>query len=312
MRYNIDCKVQKIKKHLQQIVGVAGVAICLTLYLRNPSFPTPDKILILLIFVFMIFKQTLVMLGRLLPFVAVILVYESFRGFADGLSGQINFSLAPAADELMFGGLPTAYLQNLLWDGSTKWYDFVFYGAYLLHFILPIALAIVVWKTKIKEYWRTVASFALVAFMAFATYALLPAAPPWMASDQGYIAPITRVSTDVWAAIGLQDFPSVYNAVSPNPVAAIPSLHAAWATLLAIIVFKLYGWRWGLVSTIYPSLIFVGTVYQGEHYVFDVVLGACYAAAGFALTSYAAKILKTSKSQHRGLAKLKPHRSPLT
>ncbi|MBA3757685.1 phosphatase PAP2 family protein [Candidatus Saccharibacteria bacterium] len=297
--------MQKTKKYFLQMLGAAGVATCLILFLINPSFPTPDKILFFLVFVFMIFKQATVMLRRLLPFVAVLLVYESFRGFADELGAQVNFTLAPAADELLFGGLPTTYLQNLLWTGSVSWYDFVFYGAYLLHFILPIALVILIWKTRPKHYWRSVASFTIVAFAAFVTYFLIPAAPPWMAAEQGYIAPITRISSEVWGAFGLQDFPSLYNSISPNPVAAIPSLHAAWATLISIIVLRLYGGRWGLFSAIYPVLIFIGTVYQGEHYVFDVILGVIYAAAGYYLTYYAVNLLQARKTYRRKALRLK-------
>jgi membrane-associated phospholipid phosphatase len=84
----------------------------------------------------------------------------------------------------------------------------------------------------------------------------------------------------------LNDFPSVYNHISPNPVAAIPSLHAAWATLLVIFVYKLYGKRWALLACVYPFLIYVGTVYQGEHYAFDELTGILYAAAAYLATPY--------------------------
>lgn len=268
------------------MIGISGSVACLYIFLRQPSFPTPDKILIFLIFTFMSIKQAVPMLKRLLPFIAVLLVYESFRGFADQLNQNVNYLLMPNADQKLFGGLPGAWLQNWLWRGEVSWYDFIFYGAYLLHFLLPIGLALLVWKTREAQYWKTVSCFAVVAFASFLTFALFPAAPPWMASDQGYITPLTRVSSEVWAAFGLQDFPSVYSQISPNAVAAVPSLHAAWATLLSVLVFKFYGRRWGAVSLIYPALIFIGTIYQGEHYAFDVILGALYAYGGYRLTSY--------------------------
>lgn len=279
--------MQKLKQNLLQIFGFAGSAACLYVFFRQPSFPTPDKLIVFLTFLFMSFKQALPMLKRLIPFIAVLVVYESFRGFADQLNQNVNYTLAPAADERFFGGLPGAYLQDLLWTGSVSWYDFVFYGAYLLHFILPIGLAVLVWKTRATDYWRVVSCFAVVAFASFITFALFPAAPPWMASDQGYITNLTRVSSEVWAAFGLTDFPSLYSQISPNAVAAVPSLHAAWAALISILVFKLYGPKWGSISLVYPALIFVGTVYQGEHYAFDVILGAIYAYGGYRLTSYA-------------------------
>ena len=109
----------------------------------------------------------------------------------------------------------------------------------------------------------------------------LPAAPPWLAAQEGIIEPITRISSHVWYSLGIQDFPSVYDAISPNPVAAIPSLHAAASTLFAILIFRLYGRRWGLLATSYPLLIYIGTVYEGEHYVFDLIVGAAYAVIAY-------------------------------
>jgi hypothetical protein len=286
--------MKKIKNNLERIVGIIGVILCGLAYIHAPSFPTPDKLLIFLVFVFMIFNQALAMLKHLLPFVAVILAYESFRSVADKLNSHVDYLTAPRFDQFVFRNLPTTYLQNWLWHGHVRWYDFTFYGAYMLHFIIPIALAILVWKTREKYYWRLVSTYVVTAFAAFITFLVFPAAPPWMASDGHYIHYIVRISSDVWFAMGLHDFPSVYNQLSPNPVAAIPSLHAAWATLLVIFVYKLYGKRWALLAAIYPFLIYVGTVYEGEHYAFDELTGILYAVAAYFITPYLMiKIKKT-------------------
>jgi hypothetical protein len=284
--------MDKVKRYGEQAIGAAGTVIFLALFIANPSFPTPDKLLIFLLFVFMMFNQALAMLKHLLPFVAVLLAYESFRGVADKLNSHVNYTLAPQVDRLLFGNLPTVYLQNWLWSGHVKWYDFAFYIAYMLHFIIPIGLAILVWKTREKQYWRVINTYSLCAFMAFFTFLLLPAAPPWMAAQAHVIQPITRISSDVWYALGLKDFPSVYNHISPNPVAAIPSLHSAWATLLVIFVYRLYGRRWTLLACIYPFLIYIGTIYQGEHYAFDVITGILYAIAAYFITPYLMKNIK--------------------
>lgn len=226
------------------------------------------------------------MAKHVLPFIAVVLAYESFRSKADQLNSHVNFTFMPRFDNWLFGNLPIAVFQDWLWRGHVRWYDFVFYLAYMLHFILPLCLAILIWKTRAAHYWRTVWTYLSVAFAAFLTYLVFPAAPPWMAADEHVIQPMHRISSDVWWALGLHDFPSFYNHISPNEVAAVPSLHAAWATLLAVFIYKLYGRRWGLVATLYPLLIYVGTIYQGEHYAFDVLAGIAYALAGYWLTPY--------------------------
>jgi membrane-associated phospholipid phosphatase len=288
------------KKILMRIAGVVGTIVCLAAFIHAPSFPTPDKLVIFLAFVFMIFDQAWAMLKRLLPFVVLLLFYESFRSLADQINKNVNYLFAPHMDKLIFGNLPTVTLQGWLWKGSVSWYDYIFYLAYMMHFILPIGLAILVWKTREKFYWRVVSTYLVVAFAAFITFFLFPAAPPWLASQNHYIEPLRRISSDVWAGLGLHNFPSVYNHISPNPVAALPSLHAAWATLLIIFVYRLYGRRWAALASLYPFLIYVGTVYEGEHYAFDVISGIVYAVAGYLATPY---IMKFCGRQWRTLSR---------
>lgn len=276
-------------KKLFRLIGLAGTLACLVVFALRPSFPTPDKLVLLMTFVFMSFSQALVMLKHVLPFVVLLLVYELFRSLVPGLNGHVNYQLAPHFDSYVFGNLPTVILQNWLWHGHVSWYDYVFYLAYMAHFILPMGLAILVWKSRARYYWQVVNTYLLTAFAAFVTYFLFPAAPPWLASQDHFIRPITRISSDVWYSLGIKDFPSFYNHIAANPVAAVPSLHAAWATLLVLFVAKLYGRYWALLAGLYPLLIFVGTVYQGEHYAFDVISGALYAVAGFYLYPYLAQ-----------------------
>jgi membrane-associated phospholipid phosphatase len=277
---------RKTKISPLQVVGVVGSVACIVIFGYQPSFPTPDKLLVFLIFVFMSFRQALVMLKHIAPFVALILVYESFRGLVPRLNGHVNYTLAPAFDRKLFGTLPSRRLQDWLWSGHARWYDSLLYVPYLLFFAVPLGMAILIWKTREKHYWLAVTTYVATFFSAFLTFLLFPAAPPWLASDKHYIEPITRISSHVWANLGLHDFPSLYDHISPNPVAAIPSLHAAISTLSSLFIFKLYGSRWGALSLLYPLLICFGVVYEGEHYVFDVMLGIIYAIGAFWLTPY--------------------------
>lgn len=271
----------KNKITFSQALGVVLTIASLVIFYRNLSFPTPDKLIIFLTFVFMIFGQAKLMLRRLLPFAVLLLAYESFRGIADSLNTHVNYTLAPQVDRFIFGKLPTDYLQGWLWTGDAKWYDIVLYIPYLLFFVLPIGLAILVWKTKDQYYWKVVTTYLTVFFGGFITFLIFPAAPPWLASQNHYIEPITRISSQVWEELGIHNFPSIYNKISPNPVAAIPSLHSACATLFAIFIFKIYGKKWGLLSLIYPAMIYFGVIYEGEHYFFDVFVGICYGVVGY-------------------------------
>lgn len=280
------------------LLGVGGSTASLAVFAAEPSFPTPDKLLLFALFVGLMFRQATQVFIRLAPFVALLLVYESFRGIVPHLNTRVNFMWMVDVDRWLFGGtLPTTTLQNWWWNGQVQWYDFMFYLPYMLHFVLPFALAIVIWKTREQEYWRYITAFISISFFAFLVFLVFPAAPPWMASDLGYIENIERISSSVWFSLGINDFPSLYNQVSPNPVAAVPSLHAGYATLFAIFVITLFKSPWRYVSLVYPVLIYVGTVYQGEHYAIDEILGGVLALAGFLwspwLLRYTQKVLRT-------------------
>ncbi len=276
----------KNKRYVTRIVGAAGTLALLAIFIHSPSFPTPDKLFVFLFFSFLAIGQGWELFKRLFPFVAVILLYESFRSVADHLNSHVNYSLAPHLDRLIFGSLPTASLQKWLWHGHVQWYDIVLYIPYMLFFIIPLFLAILVWKMREQHYWEVIIAYSVLFYSAFLTFLLMPTAPPWLASQNHYIRPITRVSSYVWNSLGIHNFPSVYNHLAPNPVAAFPSLHAGVSTLFSIIIFKLFGWRWGLVSLAYPLLIYFGVVYEGEHYASDVIVGALYAFAAYYLTPY--------------------------
>src|SRR3990172_12280711 len=112
-----------IKKNLWRYIGLTGSLVCLGIFIREPSWPTPDKLLVFLTFVFMALGQAREMLKRLLPFVALLLVYESFRGLAHSLNTHVNYTWMIIMDREIFGSLPTAVLQNWLWHGHVQWYD---------------------------------------------------------------------------------------------------------------------------------------------------------------------------------------------
>lgn len=283
---------------LLRCVGVIGTALCTGLFLDQPSWPTPDKIFVYLVFVFMSFGKGWQLARRLGPFVGLLLVYESFRGLVPSLNHRVDYTILPAIDHVLgFGRLPTARLQEWLWLGNIRWFDFILYGFYMLHFVLPVSLALWIWRTRDNWYWRYITSFLVLSFSGFICFLLFPASPPWLASDKGIIEPITRISSSVWAAFGIHDFPSLYNRISPNPVAAMPSLHAAYATLFSMFVYKLYGKKWALLSAIYPLCIYFGTIYQGEHYAIDEIAGAALAVFAYWVTPKLMRAGKLALSQ---------------
>jgi len=261
---------------------IVGVAV---LFVVQRNFWTPDTLFIVLLALFVVLGQARAFLLRFAPFLLLLLTYDSFRSIADQLNTHVHFTEMINFDRFITGGsLPTADLQNILWHGHVQWYDFYFYFLYTIHFLAPVLLAILLWKLRPKMYWSFVGALVGLSFAAFFTYVIFPAAPPWMASDLHYIAPIHHISSDVWSAMGVTNYSQVYAKLAPNAVAAVPSLHAAYPTLFVLFLISAFGWRRTWWTIIYPISIWVGVVYLGEHYVFDVILGIIYAVGIFALT----------------------------
>jgi len=97
----------------------------------------------------------------------------------------------------------------------------------------------------------------------------------------------------------VHNFPTLYEKFAPNQVAAVPSLHSAYPTLVALFIRQLYGARWGAVAFLYPISVWIGVVYMGEHYVFDVIFGAAYAVAAFYGVSALMRVWKRWRVQRR-------------
>ena len=66
----------------------------------------------------------------------------------------------------------------------------------------------------------------------------------------------------------------------------MPSLHAAYATVLAIYGMKLFKSKWRYLVLLYPFFIYVGTVYEGEHYAIDEIAGIIYAVLAYLATPF--------------------------
>ncbi len=114
-----------------------------------------------------------------------------------------------------------------------------------------------------------------LSFAALVTFALYPAAPPWMASQAHLMAPITRIIPAVWHSIDLHSAGSLVESgyQYANNVAAVPSLHAGFSLLIAITLWpRRHPWLKPIVAS-YPLVMAFTLVYSGEHYVADIVLG---------------------------------------
>jgi membrane-associated phospholipid phosphatase len=223
-----------------------------------------------------------------IPMIGLVIYFYS-RGLTDELGLPVHYTTPIRFDEWvsqLFGGggtLPTVHLQQALCgdpclrESDPRWYDVFFTTVYASHFLTGLTIAAVLWVRQRDEWLKWMRRYVAINFGALACYILYPMAPPWMASEQGYIREaIPRLTGRGWRDIGLGRFDLVLQGVG-NPVAAMPSLHAGITFLVAM-----YGiWRLRsplrFLLVLYPVAMCVTLVYYGEHYVVDVLAGAVLA-----------------------------------
>lgn len=233
-----------------------------------------------------------------LPFALVLWAYDLLRGAADGLLFETHFRPQLEADALIFGGVvPTVWLQEHLWHGSSalRWYDYAAWGIYMSYFAATYLVAAGLWFFARPRFRRYVASVSLLALMGFATYALFPAAPPWLASGEGELEWTTRSIGLISAHVPILDFQTLFERGSAyaNPVAAVPSLHGAYTLLVVIFLWRYAGRARPLVAA-YPAAMAFALVYTAEHYLVDVLLGFAYTVVAVAAVNAAADRLAAS------------------
>jgi membrane-associated phospholipid phosphatase len=218
------------------------------------------------------------------PFTAVLLLYDRTRGVADGLGISLHERDILDAEKWLFGGTePTLWLQQQLYDAAhVHWYDALITLVYTSHFLATPVLAAILWLRDRAVWLRYISRVIVLALAGLLTYCVFPEAPPWMAARDGLTDPVARLSARGWIwlhAGNLNDVLARAQDDGSNPVAAMPSLHIAFAVLVALTIGARLRSRWRWLLVLYPLAMGFTLVYTGEHYVLDLVFGAGYALA---------------------------------
>ncbi len=157
------------------------------------------------------------------------------------------------------------------------------YGTYLF-----AAIGAVIWL-----YWRDegrmrIFSWCFLAlnFMAFITYRLYPAAPPWYFHTHGCVVDPAAVpdpgpnlaAVDQW--LGFRYFAGLYSR-SPNVYAAMPSLHVSYPMMILLGFWRSSGRALRALCIVYVVWMCSAAVYLDHHWVLDIALGLSYALLAF-------------------------------
>jgi len=273
-------------------VGLILILLALAIVLPvvfNKFFFLPKILIIVLILL------AAALLGRVKLFVQDWFVFISFLYLFDSLRGTIYIMTCKLQlpvhalyvldlEKSLFGGVPSVWLQHLLLRpdpaGDFSWLErilTIFYGS---HFIAFLFVGFVIWLYKSRSFPLFKTSFYLLSGIGVLFYFLVPTVPPWMASSRfELLPPLTRFNGMLLESV----VADISNGFDTNPIAAMPSLHAAFPILSSLLLWKLYKWK-AAVFYVYTMVVLFTIVYTGDHYVVDILAGlalsaACYAAA---------------------------------
>ena len=218
-----------------------------------------------------------------LPLYAVLIGYALLRGYASHVLWGPFIRPQVALDRFVGAGeTPTVRLQRWLFNPNRLHVrDYATWVVYTSHFFVSYIVAAVLWKRDHLRFKRFIALYVGLTFVGYAGYVLYPAMPPWLASDTGYIPPISRIVPVVWNSVGVHEAAALFlhGAKVANDIAAMPSLHAAYPMLLLLFFWpRARSWTRALLVGYALAMAF-SLVYLGEHFVVDELAGWCAAAA---------------------------------
>jgi hypothetical protein len=135
------------------------------------------------------------------------------------------------------------------------------------HFVVTLGLLGWLWWRRADLYRPLRNSLVLVNVLGFIVFWRYPVAPPRMLSSYGF--------TDVVASS--HAFGSWHTgplASHANQLAAMPSLHIAWAAWCTIALWRISRRRWvRALAVLYPCTTAVAVLATGNHFLLDIVGG---------------------------------------
>jgi membrane-associated phospholipid phosphatase len=228
-------------------------------------------------------RLALAFLGHLAPIPAAGLLYELLRGLFH-YRGTVHVGDLHGYEAKLFSIAtsegPRA-ISDVVSRHTSPWLD-ALCGATYFFFLTEVVVvaAYLFFRARPKALELSV-GFLVANLLGWAIWFVYPAAPPWYVDQYGtgpalldvVSSPAGLARVDAW--LGLPVATTFYSK-SANVFGAVPSLHVAYATLVAWVSGSLRGWlRWATIG--FAMSMAFSAVYLRHHYVIDVVAGAALA-----------------------------------
>ncbi len=147
------------------------------------------------------------------------------------------------------------------------------------HFVVTLGLLGWLWFRRVDLYRPLRNSLVLVNALAFVVFWRYPVAPPRMLDGFTDVVQATH-------AVGSYHTGAL--ASHANELAAMPSLHIAWAVWCTLVIWQLSARRWArAVAVAYPCTTAMAVVSTGNHFVLDILGGLAAIAVSVLLVALA-------------------------
>ena len=172
------------------------------------------------------------------------------------------------------GQVPTVRLQRaLMREGEIQRLDLTLSIVHWAWFGWPHGALLYILVRHPARFGRSAALVGAAFDAGAAIHHVIPTAPPWWAGGTGDLPPVRRILIEA----GQHYIPRrlwnwLYDSLSTNQLAAMPSLHFASSVMVAHVLSD-SGRVAGVVGWTYAASLGFALVYLGEHYVVDLVAG---------------------------------------
>jgi hypothetical protein len=233
--------------------------------------------------------------------------YEMPNDDTDELLARLRMEYPIRIDRVLGGGeLPTVRLQRALGrPDRVLVHDRFLSAVHWAWFFVPHTTILYVLVCHRSQFERSATQMAAVFDLGLLGYWLVPTAPPWWAGRQGAAPPVRRIMTETGEEWWGRLWEPLYDSLSGNPFAAMPSLHFATSVMAAHVLGDT-GRTAGAVGWAYAGTLGFALVYLGEHYVADLI-------AGLALTEGVRRGMPVAapalRSVQRAIQRLEPRRA---
>jgi hypothetical protein len=211
------------------------------------------------------------LLRQIVLFCGAYWLYRLVRGFTDGKEAE---AFANARELIGLERSLGLFVEPAVhaWAEGRTWVIDVASWAYVnSHFTITTLTLAFIYLRRNSSFYFVRNMFMVAMGFALVLYAAYPTAPPRFMPEWGFSDSVARFT-------GLTAEGSSADALY-NPFAAVPSMHVAFALMLALPMARIVRRRWlAVLWRMYPVLVTFVVVATANHWWFDAFAGAVVAA----------------------------------